>query len=154
MADSPLERGAWWNRYYMPMADHVATASKDPSTKVGCVLVDERRRVIGTGYNGFPRGVKDDPSRYEDRAVKYLMVQHAEANAVLNAVSGTEGSTAYVTHFPCSNCAGVLIQAGIRRIFTTTPDVAFAERFKDSFNASYQMLSEAGVQVNYMDPVD
>ncbi len=89
---------AFWDTFFIKMADHAATASKDPSTQVGCVLVDDKRCVVGPGYNGFPRGVDDKPARLLDRSTKYLMVQHAEVNAVLNAVAGTEGSTAYVTH--------------------------------------------------------
>ncbi len=136
-----------WDDRFMELARHVAAWSKDPSTKVGCVLVDDRRRVIGMGYNGFPRGVVDDVSRYEDRATKYLMVQHAEANAVLNATVSVRGATAYVTHHPCATCSGLLIQAGVARIVTMTPDGGFAERFADSFRASKAMLDEAGVSV-------
>lgn len=136
-----------WDERFLLLAEHVAAWSKDPSTKVGCVLVDDRRRVIGMGYNGFPRGVADDASRYEDRATKYLMVQHAEANAVLNATHEVRGSTAYVTHHPCATCAGLLIQAGVARIVSFSPSGGIAERFADSFRAAATMLDEAGVSV-------
>lgn len=149
MADGTL-RSQTWDERFMFIAHEIATWSKDPSTKVGCVLVDDRRRIIGTGYNGFPRGVSDDPARYQDRPTKYLMVQHAEVNAVLQAVAGTEGATAYVTHHPCSSCAGVLIQAGIARIVTNTPSSDLESRFKDSFKAARTMLSEAGISLAYL----
>lgn len=165
MADRTVEKGeahnlnsfiteprpaAFWDHFFLTMADHTATASKDPSTKVGCVLVDDRRRVIGVGYNGFPRGVLDLPARYADRPTKYLMVQHAEANAVLQATISTHGATAFVTHPPCANCAGILIQAGIKRVVTRHPAPDLADRFKDSFDAATQMFLEAGVYQRFI----
>jgi len=136
-----------WHRRFIALAEHVATWSKDPSTQVGCILVDDHRRVVGMGYNGFPRGVSDERERYEDRPTKYLMVQHAEANAILNAVGKTEGSTAYVTHHPCSTCAGLLIQAGVRAVITRKPSDGLQERFGTSFAASAIMFREAKVSL-------
>lgn len=137
-----------WDARFMAMADLVATWSKDPSTQVGCVIVNPARQIVSTGFNGFPRGVDDDQARYADRATKYLMVQHAEANAVLQASGDVRGGTAYVTHPPCAQCAGALIQAGIARIVTVEPNAALAERFRDSFAAAATMLAEAGVTVD------
>jgi dCMP deaminase len=143
-----------WHRRFMALADHIATWSKDPSTQVGCILVDDHRRVVGMGYNGFPRGVSDDLKRYEDRPTKYLMVQHAEANAVLNAVGKTEGATAYVTHHPCSTCAGLLIQAGVKSVITNPPPEGLRNRFRDSFAASATMFREAGTGLLTMEDFD
>jgi dCMP deaminase len=136
-----------WDERFSDVASLVSTWSKDPSTKVGCVIVDEKRHIIATGYNGFPRGVKDSADRLSDRPTKYLMIQHAETNAILNASADTGGATAYVTHFPCANCTGALIQAGIKRIVTFEPDAGLSARFADSFAASRSMLFEAGVIV-------
>lgn len=147
----PTPRAAWWDAYYLDMASHISTASKDPSTKVGCVLVDERRRVVGLGYNGFPRGVIDSPERYADRSKKYLFVQHAEVNAVVQAAARLDGVTAYVTHPPCACCTGVLIQAGVKRVVTHWPSAALLERFGDSFRASVDMMDEAGVELEYVE---
>ena len=138
-----------WDRRFLQLATIVADWSKDPSTRVGCVLVDDKRRVVGMGYNGFPRGVSDAPARYDDRATKYLMVQHAEANAILNAVGSVEGTTAYVTLHPCASCSGLLIQSGVRRIVTHMPEGAVAARFADSFKAARVMLEEAEVVLDY-----
>lgn len=139
-----------WTKRFLRIADEVAIWSKDPSTKVGCVLVDAQRRVIGTGYNGFPRGVEDNEERLNDRSVKYMMVKHAEENAVLQSVAKTEGATAYVTHQPCAGCSGTLIQAGIKRIVTRRPEAGLAERFADSFKVAETMLSEAGVHLEFV----
>jgi len=84
---------------------------------VGAVIIDSCRRVLGQGYNGFPRGVNDSPERYEDRSFKYPVVVHAEVNAILNAAHDLRGATIYSTCIPCPNCAGVLIQAGITKVF-------------------------------------
>lgn len=130
---------------FLALAEHIAEWSKDPSTKVGCVLVDAQRRIVGNGYNGFPRGVDDCPTRYADRPVKYAMAIHAEANAILNSVAKTEGCTAYVTHHPCSNCAGLLIQAGVVRVVCPLPDAGISERFGDRFTTARTMFREAGV---------
>lgn len=137
-----------WDERFLCLAQHVACWSRDPSTQVGCVIVNPRRQVVSTGFNGFPRGVDDSPARYADRPTKYLMVVHAEANAVLQAGGDVRGGTAYVTHPPCARCAAVLIQAGIVRIVTCEPDAGMAERFKDSFGAAELMLHEAGVEVS------
>jgi len=152
MAHRPIDDrpSGFWDDFFLTMADHVATASKDPSTKVGCVLIDAKRRVIGVGYNGFPRGVQDLPERYADRPTKYMMVQHAEANAVLQATVPTEGATAYVTHPPCASCAGILIQAGVKRIVTSMPSEELRKRFADSFDASDLMFGEAGVKQTFI----
>src|SRR3954463_7936064 len=111
-----------WDEFFIGMAEYVATASKDPSTKVGCVIARPDRTVASVGYNGFPRGVIDSPSRLTHREIKYALVVHAEANAVLSAYERLDGCIAYVYPFPpCSSCAGVLIQAGIARVVAPTP---------------------------------
>jgi len=77
------------------------------------------------------------------------MVQHAEANAILQAVAAIAGATAYVTHRPCASCSGLLIQAGVSRIVTRQPAAGFAERFAESFAAADTMLREAGISLDY-----
>lgn len=131
---------------FLELALHVAQWSKDPSTKVGCVIVNPNRIVVGMGFNGFPRGVEDTPERYENRPLKYMMVQHAEANAIFNATTSVQGCTAYVTHPPCCNCGGALIQAGIKNIITLKPELGIATRFAESFATSQMMFLEAGVK--------
>jgi dCMP deaminase len=111
-----------WHRRFLRLAAEIAEFSKDPSTKVGCILVRDRR-IISTGYNGFPRGISDSFDRLLDRDKKYEMTVHAEINAVTTAALhgvSTEGSTAYVTFQPCSRCAAaVLINAGIKEVYVT-----------------------------------
>lgn len=136
-----------WDVRFLALARHVSGWSRDPSTKVGAVIVNDRRVVVALGYNGFPRGVKDLQERYDDRPTKYAMTQHAEANAVLNASAPVHGATLYCTHPCCAQCTGLLIQAGIKRIVTASPDAGLRERFADSFRVATQMAKEAKVEV-------
>jgi dCMP deaminase len=140
-----------WNIRFLELADHISQWSKDPSTKVGCVIVRPDKTIASVGYNGFPRGVNDSNERYNNRTLKYLMVKHAEENAIYSAKEPLTGYTAYVTHHPCSTCSGTLIQNGIKTIVTRKPTNDFAERFKDSFEASKIMLNEADVELILID---
>lgn len=106
-----------WDIRFLNLAKHISTWSKDPSTKVGAVIVNDVRQVVGLGYNGFPRGVEDTEERYTDRSLKYPMTAHAELNAVLNATAHMKGCTIYTWPlFTCNDCAKVIIQAGIKRV--------------------------------------
>ena len=103
----------------MGLAQYVATFSKDPSTKVGCVIVGPDKTVRATGYNGFPLGVDDDPVRYANRDLKYKLIEHAERNALFGADrAGTYlgGCVAYVTLPCCTDCARALIGHDIREV--------------------------------------
>jgi dCMP deaminase len=119
--------------------------SKDPSTKVGCLLVRETI-ILSTGYNGIPRGVKDLPERME-RPAKYLWTSHAEENAVAQAARNgvrVEGATAYVTHHPCSRCARSLIQAGVVCVRVGPGTTSMPP---EEFETAATMFAEAGVEV-------
>jgi dCMP deaminase len=144
-----------WDRRFLRIAEEVRLWSKDPGTKVGCVLVNERR-IISTGYNGFPQTISDDLDRYIDREYKLSVTVHAEANAILNAAkNGTrvQGSTLYVTFPPCSQCASAIIQAGVAQI--VCPDPALApERWRSNFQAANNLFYEAGVKVLYYSDAD
>jgi len=133
----------------MGMAQHVATASKDPSTKVGAVIFDEQRRIVSAGYNGFPRGVRDTSERLHDRPTKYKMTRHAEENALAFAVGSTRGATMFVTHPPCAQCAGAIIQAGVRHLcYPADKREELKERWGEDFDIANRMFSEAGVVVH------
>jgi len=141
-----------WDRRFLDLAAHIAGWSRDPSTKVGAVIVRNDRTIASVGYNGFPRGVEDLPERYEDRPTKYLMVVHAEINAVLAASEILSGYTLYVHPLcPCATCAAAIIQTGISRVVTVESDKDI-ERWRDSFDASLTMFKEAGVQFEYFLP--
>lgn len=130
-----------WSDRFMALAEHVADWSYDPSTKVGAVIVDDKNRVVSLGYNGFPRGIKDLPERYNDRELKLLFVCHAERNALDNAPHSVEGCTMYVPLMPCNECAKSIIQNGIRKVVTYKP----TREDKYNWDITRQMFLEAGV---------
>lgn len=131
--------------YFQSIAAVVATKSKD-STRVGCVIVGEDNQILSTGWNGFPRGVGQLPER-EERPAKYDWTIHAECNAIANAArSGVslKGSTAYVTHCPCKGCAGMLIQAGIKRVVAAECSLVGTDFGLDIAKTMFQ---EAGIEL-------
>lgn len=134
-----------WDWRFLDLASHVAGWSKDPSTKVGAVIVNDKRQVLGMGYNGFPRGVNDFAPRYENREAKLMFVAHAERNALDNTFADSEGATLYSTLFPCTDCAKGIIQRGIKRVVTTEPSETQWQRFNCEF--SKIMFEEAGVEL-------
>jgi len=138
-----------WDSRFLQAAAMFASWSKDPSTKVGAVLVDGERRILGTGYNGFPRGVEDALERLENRDLKYPLTAHAELNAILGCTLRPAGATLYVYPYPpCHECTKAIIQAGVRRVVIGLgaggPNkVEWMKRFHE-FSAP--MLEEAGVE--------
>jgi dCMP deaminase len=142
-----------WHLRFLKLAEEVADWSKDPSTKVACILVKDRR-IISTGFNGFPRGISDDLETLLDRDKKYEITVHAEVNAVtaaaLHGVS-TDGCTAYVTFTPCSRCASVLINAGIKEVYVINGR-HIPQRWVDNFQLASKILYEAGVHFQALDP--
>ena len=133
-----------WSERFMHLAEHVATWSKDPSTQVGCVIVDKHNRVVSLGFNGFPRGIKDLVNRYEDKETKYLFVAHAERNALDNAPLSVEGCTLYSPLLPCNECAKSIIQKGITKVVSYEPT---EDRPYLRWDITKQMFLEAGVQL-------
>jgi dCMP deaminase len=134
-----------WDFRFLQLAETVASWSKDPSRKVGSVIVDSKQRVLSLGYNGFPRGVEDQIARYEDRDTKLKFICHAERNALDNAPGSVEGATLYATLFPCNECVKSIIQRGITKVVTFIPD---AEKNKLFFlSTSSIMLKESGIEL-------
>jgi dCMP deaminase len=141
-----------WHVRFLRLAKEVSTWSIDPSTKVGCVLV-KNKRVISTGYNGFPKNISDNFDRLLDREKKYEITVHAEVNAVTTAALhgvSTEGSIAYVSFSPCSRCAAVLINAGISEVYVTGGSI-IPDRWLSNFITASTLLAEAGVGYEVID---
>ncbi len=139
-----------WDEYFMDIAHQVSKRSTCLRRRVGAVLVHDRR-ILATGYNGAPKGMKhceetgclreqlNTPPGERHELCRGL---HAEMNALLQAaVYGvrTQGATLYSTTYPCSLCAKMLINAGIARV------VAEGE-YPDEL--AKQMLAEAGIEVD------
>ena len=138
-----------WDQRFLELARHISGWSKDPSTQVGCVVVGEDREIRSTGFNGFPRGIKDDAERLLDREQKYPLICHAEENAIMHAARiglSLKGCTAYVTWPPCTRCARSLIQAGVVEVVYPA-ESKVPERWSDDFDISTQMMNEAGLTI-------
>lgn len=143
------EFGEKWDRRFLDLARHVSTWSLDPSTQTGAVVVDKRKRIISTGYNGFPVGVKDLPERYADRELKYKMIVHCERNALLFANTTLDDCVLYTWPFmSCSVCAAMVIQSGITRCVAPEIPEHLRERWAEDMALSSQMFQEAGVVVD------
>lgn len=142
-----------WDEYFMGVAILASQRSKDPSTQVGACIIDEEKRILSTGYNGFPQGCSDDefPWNRDENVgdTKYQYVVHAELNAILNA-SGKKlaGSTLYVGLFPCNECAKAIIQSGIKEV------IYLSDKYHGTpaMEASRKMLNAAGVKVRQIKP--
>jgi len=142
-----------WHEYFFALCDTVASKSKDPSTKVGCVIVDDEHFVLSTGYNGFPVGVQDIDERYQDRPVKYAFIVHAEANAISHAARHgvtLNGATIYTPWHPCNECAKLIIQSGIKTVITKQMDDDKKSRWEKHCAIANVMLTEAGINVKYI----
>lgn len=138
-----------WNKRFIELARHISEWSKDPSSKVGAVIVDSNRRIVSTGYNGFPRGVVDSNERLENRDIKYRMVLHAEENAIMFAKQNLQGCSLYVTTMPpCSHCAALIIQSGIKHVYAPKSDIP--DRWAESVAITKQMFSESGVTLDFI----
>ena len=141
-----------WDEYYLDICKAVATRSKDPNTQIGCVIVGPAHEIRSTGYNSFPRGIRDDVPERLERPNKYLWIEHAERNAICNAAragTATAGCTLYVEIMPCMDCARAAVQAGIAHI------VVSGDRMREYSSEDYNqpvgmvevLLGEASVTV-------
>lgn len=147
-----------WEEYFFDIIKSIEKKSKDPSTRVGCVIVTPSHEIVTTGFNGFPRRVRDDidqvPQRYE-RPLKYLFTEHAERNAIYAAARrgvALDGCTIYVEWNPCADCMRGIIQSGIREVVLNGRSEAFNneelyKRWADHIECAKEMAGEAGVVI-------
>jgi dCMP deaminase len=143
-----------WNTYFMRLLGPIAARSKDPNTQIGCIITGPDHNIRSTGYNSFPRGIRDDvPERFE-RPEKYMWIEHGDRNAIYAAARvGTplEGCIMYLPGLPCMDCGRGIIQVGIVEVVydairqeeweKTTP------RYVPDFLRVRGLLAEAGVKV-------
>jgi dCMP deaminase len=138
--------------------------SKDPSTRVGAVIVGPDREIRSAGFNGFPRGILDSMKRLHDRDVKLRLVVHAEMNAVLAAARvgiPLKGCTMYLAATdasgevwggpPCVRCTVEMIQAGITEIVSYTKR-AIPSKWHADLELAESLLFEAGITYRTVSP--
>jgi dCMP deaminase len=135
-----------WDARFLDLAAKIASWSKDPSTSCGAVIVDPQRRVVSTGYNGFPAGIDDAPDKLADRDTKLSMTLHAEHNAILFAQRDLAGCTLYVWPMPpCAHCAAQIAQVGIARVVSGRPTPEQSDRWGESFRLAQWVFGQRGI---------
>ena len=143
-----------WDARFMRLAKEISTWSKDPSSKIGAVIVDDERRILATGYNGFPRGIADTEERLNNKEEKYPRIVHGELNALLGALYNgvsVKGATLYVYGLPvCSDCTKSVIQSGISRVVINMSALDNDKWGKQWESLSKPMFQEAGVSISYL----
>lgn len=141
----------WW----LGLAKYVATASKDPSTKVGCVILDKEGKLISIGHNRFVKGTLDFPALYEDKQIKYARMIHAETDAIIRAPN--KAHTLYCTHQVCQQCMMLAIEKGIKRVVYIkefdNKDISKKEWIQSNKSAIC-LASEARVDITEYRPAD
>jgi dCMP deaminase len=137
-----------WNTRFMNLAKEIASWSKDPSTKVGAVIVDQDKKILSTGYNGFPRGVFDSETLYMDKEEKYPRIVHAELNAILNSHADLRGKALFIYPLlPCPECTKAIIQSGIHTIFVSEEQAEDSKWLLAFQKYSLPMLMQASVVI-------
>jgi len=151
-----------WDEYFMRHVYLVATKSKDTRTKIGAILVRDKR-VISEGYNGLPQGVDDNLLERYERPEKYFWFEHGERNAIFCCARyGIQslGTVLYTQGIPCADCARAVIQAGVKEVVihrqwktkkATSPDAEAT--WRRSLEKSETMFLEANVNVREFDMV-
>jgi dCMP deaminase len=149
---SKTEQVDYWDIRFIEMARLVASWSKDPSTKVGAVIVRPDKTVASLGFNGFPRHCDDNPELYQDRETKLSRIVHAEMNAILHSKEDLTGYSLYLwpaSQAPCccDRCAAHICQTGITRIVHVEGDDIDSQRWQKAFASSQKMFDETGIEV-------
>ena len=104
-----------WDEYFMQIAEAVALKSKDPSSKMGCVIVDQNKRVVSLGYNGLVQNSNEKKLTLSERPMKYHFAIHSEMNVIIFSHQDLTGCTIYNRVATCDNCLKYCLQAGIKR---------------------------------------
>ena len=147
------ENTSAWDERFFSLAQHVSSWSRDPSTRVGCVIVGPTNEVRALGYNGLPRNIEDLEGRFQ-RPNKYAWVEHAERNAIYAASRigvPLNGCKMYVSWFPCVECARAALQVGIAEIIASEPDWQ-SPHWGNQFILARELLAEGGIKLRTMKP--
>lgn len=139
-----------WNEYFLGIARVVSLRSHDVQTKHGCVITDSNHRILGVGYNGFPKGL-EDTQLPNTRPEKYPWMIHAERNALSNCVIRPDNGIAYVTGQSCNDCIMALWQEGIRKVYMQNSHGThlFDENNRTIFE---KFVSMSGIDIEYLEP--
>lgn len=139
-----------WQNYFLGLAKVVSQRSHDIHTQHGCVITDQSNRILGVGYNGFPRCL-DDSQLPISRPEKYPWMIHAERNALSNCIVRPENGVAYVTGQSCNDCIMALWQEGVSSVIMINGHGThmFDEKAQKIFD---QFVKMSGIKISYVDP--
>ena len=142
-----------WDSYFLRIAQQVSLKSKDPSTKVGAVIVRPDNSLCSVGYNGFPQCMPDDASLYANREEKLSRIIHAEVNALtFSRDADLTGYTMYTWPLPpCERCCVQMLQAGIVRFVAPTMPPSLEERWNTSLSLTKKYIQECGRELVLID---
>lgn len=135
-----------WIQYYVKIAKETALLSRAKKLQVGCVIVRDNR-ILSIGYNGTPSGWDNDCEHTIDTGTNIYYetkpeVLHAEANALMKLCQSTESSlraTMFVTHTPCIECAKLIYQAGISKVY-------YINQYDATKGCGQEFLEKAGIE--------
>ena len=139
-----------WTDYFLGLAKVVSQRSHDIQTQHGCVITDNNNRILGMGYNGFPRGLNDN-NLPNTRPEKYPWMIHAERNALANCTIRPENGIAYVTGQCCNDCIMALWQEGVTKVIMSNCHGThlFNDDAQNIFDTFVKM---SGIKISYIEP--
>ena len=141
-----------WDNRFLNLAKHISNWSRDPSTQVGAVIVDNKKRIISVGFNGLAQGVEDLDEVLNNRELKYPVILHAEENAILFSGRDLEGCTIYTWPFqPCAHCSSVVIQSGIKRVVAPIMPDELKERWKTNTELAEKQFRDSKVVLDLVE---
>jgi dCMP deaminase len=126
------------HEYLFNMARAASTGSKDPSTKVGCIISRKDGSIASAGYNGFPIHCDENFMTFE-KPMKYMVIRHAERNAISFAKEDLHGYIMHVTHAPCYECLSEAVHNGIREIYYENNEL-FQKATKEANEAVVRLI--------------
>lgn len=140
-----------WDRYFAKIVEDVATRSTCFRHQFGAVIINEKREIVSTGYNGVVRGaphcedigcVKEEQNIESGMGHGICPAVHAEQNALIQAGKQSLGATLYTNSYPCKICARLMVNAGIKRV-VISGDYTDKEGVK--------ILDDAGIEVTILE---
>ncbi len=112
-----------WDEYFMSVAFLSSLRSIDSSHQAGACIVNQENRIVGIGYCGLPRGMDNVPNDGDEMDDSTLYLCHSVMNAIINKNQyDVRGCRIYCTHFPCNECAKMILQSGINRVTYSSPN--------------------------------
>lgn len=140
-----------WNEYFMMLVHAISMKSKDESTHIGALVVDDSNRILATGYNSFPSGINDTVSERQVRPYKYYWFEHAERNCAYSAAKNgisLDGATMYTNGVPCVDCGRAIVQSGIKKVvYSEAWNGSNSDHWSEEAKITKELFDEAGIEL-------